>query len=129
MKKFFVTRLNRKKYFLYSVLPYLILIILFIPVLRNEFVYVITEKGLVFLLFHLMFGGSFVDPLVVCIVNCSLILFISGSIRRLHDLGKSGWWFLLIFTSMTFIPLFPLVLLYLIFKEGEKQTNKWGDSN
>jgi uncharacterized membrane protein YhaH (DUF805 family) len=129
MKKFFVTRLNRKKYFLYSVLPYLILIILSLPVLRNEFIYVISEKGLVFLLFHLMVGGSFFNPLIVCIVNCSLILFISGSIRRLHDLGKSGWWYLLLFTSMIFIPLFPLVLLYLIFKEGEKQTNKWGDSN
>jgi uncharacterized membrane protein YhaH (DUF805 family) len=130
MKKFFVTRLNRKKYFLYSVLPYLILIILSLPVLRNEFVYVLsTGKGLVYFLLFLMFGGSFIDPLVVLIVNCSLILFISGSIRRLHDLGKSGWWYLLLFTSMIFIPLFPLVLLYLIFKEGEKQTNKWGDSN
>jgi uncharacterized membrane protein YhaH (DUF805 family) len=132
MKKFFFTRLNRKKYFLYSVLPYLILIILSLPVLRNELYYVLSiGKGLVYspILLYLMFGGIFFDPLVVFIVSCSLILFISGSIRRLHDLGKSGWWYLLLFTSMIFIPLFPLVLLYLIFKEGEKQTNKWGDSN
>ena len=120
MKKFFFTRLNRKKYFLYSVLPYLILIILFFPILRDEFVILLSySKG-----GGMLIGGSW----VAWIVRGSLILFISGSIRRLHDLGKSGWWFLLIFISMITVLSFPLVLLYLIFKEGEKQTNKWGDS-
>ena len=119
MKKFFVTRLSRKKYFLYSVLPYLILIILFFPILRKEFVQLLdTQAG------GLLIGGTWVS----WIFRSSLIIFVSGSIRRLHDLGKSGWWFLLIFISMIFFLLFPLVLLYLIFKEGEKQTNKWGDS-
>ena len=127
MKKFFITRLSRKKYFLYSVLPSLILVFVFLPVLRYELVYLIESgKGLVFLLFHLMCGGSFFNPLFLFIVNFSLILFISGSIRRLHDLGKSGWWILLIFISMITFLSFPLVLIYLIFKVGEKQTNKWG---
>ena len=71
----------------------------------------------------LLIGGTWVG----WIVRSSLILFISGSIRRLHDLGRSGWWFLLIFISMCTVLSFPLVLLYLILKEGEKQTNKWGE--
>ena len=120
MKKFFVTRLNRKKYFLYSVLPYLILFILFFPILREEFALLLNSQG-----GGMLIGGSW----VAWIVRGCLILFCAGSIRRLHDLGRNGWWSLLIFMSMIFFPLFPLVLLYLIFKEGEKQTNKWGDSN
>jgi len=121
MKKFFVTRLSRKKYFLYFVLPYLILFILFFPILREEFALLLaSSKG-----GGVLIGGSW----VAWIVRGCLILFCAGSIRRLHDLGRSGWWSLLIFMSMIFFPLFPLVLLYLIFKEGEKETNKWGDSN
>ena len=118
MKRFFVTRLNRKQYFLYSVLPYLIFIVLFFPVLRYEFMLLLDSTG------GVLYGGNW----VVWIVKSSLILFISGSIRRLHDLGKSGWWFLLIFISMITVLSFPLVLLYLIFKKGEKQTNKWGST-
>tara|TARA_B100000427_G_C15347411_1_gene523909 strand:+ start:241 stop:633 length:393 start_codon:yes stop_codon:yes gene_type:complete len=44
------------------------------------------------------------------------------SIRRLHDIGKSGWWVL--------ISLVPLIggiwLLVLWCTEGEKSENKWG---
>jgi len=120
MRKYFITRLSRKKYFLYSVLPYLIIPFFFLPILRDELHLMLnSQPG------GLLIGGSWIG----WIVRSSLIVFISGSIRRLHDIGRSGWWFLLILTSIIFLPLFPLVLLYLIFKGGEKQTNKWGDSN
>lgn len=43
-------------------------------------------------------------------------------VRRLHDIGKSGWWF--------FISLIPLVgsiwLIILFCKEGELGTNQYG---
>ena len=32
-------------------------------------------------------------------------IFVSVTIRRLHDIGKSGWWYLLIFTIVGIIPL------------------------
>ncbi|GIR22424.1 MAG: hypothetical protein CM15mP36_16310 [Flavobacteriales bacterium] len=43
-------------------------------------------------------------------------------VRRLHDVGKSGWFY--------FIFLIPLIgvlwLLVLYCTEGQKQDNKWG---
>ena len=56
---------------------------------------------------------------------CGLVHFIPGLalvVRRLHDLGKSGWFYLII--------LFPiigaLVLLVFFCIEGQKEDNKWG---
>jgi len=57
----------------------------------------------------------------------SLIVLIPGlavTVRRLHDVGKSGWFF--------FIILIPLIgaiwLLILFFTEGEDETNAYGPS-
>lgn len=55
----------------------------------------------------------------------SLCMFIPGlavSVRRLHDIGKSGWNFLFIL-----IPLVGAVVLLIWFcKEGERRGNSWG---
>jgi len=55
----------------------------------------------------------------------SLCMFIPGlavSVRRLHDIGKSGWNFLFIL-----IPLVGAVVLLIWFcKEGERRGNAWG---
>lgn len=37
---------------------------------------------------------------------CTFIPQLSIIVRRLHDTGKSGWWFLVSFTIIGFIPLF-----------------------
>ena len=42
-------------------------------------------------------------------------------VRRLHDLGKSGWMLLL-----GLIPFVNFYLLYLFFLEVEKKCNAWG---
>lgn len=54
-----------------------------------------------------------------------LAVFIPGLavlVRRLHDAGKSGWWFL--------IALIPIIgsiwLLILLIKDSEAGSNKWG---
>jgi len=45
-------------------------------------------------------------------------------VRRLHDIGKSGWYFLIIF-----IPLAgPIWLLVLLCMEGEGRPNQWGEN-
>ena len=47
-------------------------------------------------------------------------------IRRLHDLGHSGWWTVAVYLAY-FIPLVDLVVgLYIAFKSGNKDTNKYG---
>jgi len=44
--------------------------------------------------------------------------------RRLHDIGRSGWWILLVI-----IPLIgALVLLIFAVLDSEKGLNKWGES-
>ena len=56
---------------------------------------------------------------------CTLVHFIPALglvVRRLHDVGKSGWFY--------FIFLIPIIgaiwLLVLYCTEGQKQDNKWG---
>ena len=44
------------------------------------------------------------------------------SVRRLHDLGKTGWWLLI-----AFIPLVGLiVLIYFFVQEGDSGSNEYG---
>jgi len=57
----------------------------------------------------------------------ALVVLIPGfavCVRRLHDVGKSGW--------MALICLIPIVgaiwLLVLLFTDSQAQSNKWGES-
>ncbi|WP_114950795.1 DUF805 domain-containing protein [Sphingosinicella terrae] len=54
----------------------------------------------------------------------ALAVFIPGlavSIRRLHDIGKSGW-----FVLLAFVPLVNLYLLYLYVQPGTQGPNEYG---
>ena len=50
-----------------------------------------------------------------------IIPTISVTIRRLHDIGKSGWWILL-----SCIPIANIYLIYLLAQRGEKMDNRYG---
>jgi len=54
-----------------------------------------------------------------------LALFIPSlavAVRRLHDTGRSGWWFLI-----ALIPLIGTILLIVwLATETKQETNKWG---
>lgn len=50
-----------------------------------------------------------------------IIPTISATVRRLHDVGKSGWWILL-----GIIPLANLYLIYLLARKGNKEDNRYG---
>ena len=56
---------------------------------------------------------------------CALIHFIPGlalAVRRLHDVGKSGWFYLIFL-----IPFIGVVWLLVLFcLEGKKEDNKYG---
>ena len=43
--------------------------------------------------------------------------------RRLHDVGRSGWWQLIVLTIVGIIPLF----IWLV-SAGDSDTNKYGDN-
>ncbi|OAV42974.1 DUF805 domain-containing protein [Lewinella sp. 4G2] len=54
----------------------------------------------------------------------SLALFIPGlavAVRRLHDVGRSGWWLLIAFTGIGIF-----VLLYWYIQDSEPGSNEYG---
>ena len=53
----------------------------------------------------------------------TLIPSIAVATRRLHDVNKSGWWQLLIFTIIGLIP-----LIYWLIKKSTNEENKWSET-
>lgn len=51
----------------------------------------------------------------------TLIPSLAISVRRLHDVGKSGWWLLIMFTIVGI-----LLLLYWYVQPGQRAENKFG---
>ena len=55
------------------------------------------------------------------IVNLALTIpVLAASSRRLHDIGRSGWWFLIVFTILGLF-----LLIYWWAKEGDDFPNKY----
>lgn len=55
----------------------------------------------------------------------SLVLFLpllAATVRRLHDIGRTGWWILIAFTIIGII-----VLIVFYATDSEKATNQYGD--
>ncbi|SFZ98592.1 Integral membrane protein [hydrothermal vent metagenome] len=51
-----------------------------------------------------------------------LVPSIAIAIRRLHDIGKSGWWYLIAFIPVIGI----LVLLYFFVQDSQPEANQYG---
>ena len=58
---------------------------------------------------------------------CGIFHFLpslSVLVRRLHDVGKSGWWYFIVF-----VPLIgPFWSLYLLCKDGDNSANSYGNN-
>jgi len=68
--------------------------------------------------------GTSITPLTSVFGLVSLIPGIAVSVRRLHDTGRSGWWYLL-----WFIPLIGwIVLLIWYCQKGHAEPNGYGDA-
>lgn len=90
-----------------------------------------------FYLFHILIiialgflMSVFDDSMISVIFACLLIVYILGTflpslgitVRRLHDTGKSGWYYL-----FSFIPYIGgLILLVFMVIDGDKGPNKYG---
>lgn len=77
-------------------------------------------------LIALMEMERFAPALAGVAILYNLFIFIPSvavSVRRLHDIGKSGWFYLL-----NFIPLGSIVLLIFYFQDSDMRTNRWGDN-
>ena len=69
-----------------------------------------------------------VITLVLLLLILGLLLFMLVAIfsliaRRLHDINKSGWWYLLVFTIIGMIP-----LLYWFVQKGDNLNNRFGSN-
>ena len=61
-------------------------------------------------------------PIYGLFVLLSLVPGFAVFVRRLHDTGRSGWYFLI-----AFIPLVGTILLFVwLFTDSKPETNKWG---
>lgn len=66
-------------------------------------------------------GYGILHPLYCLIM---VVPSIAVAVRRLHDIGKSGWYYLIFL-----IPLVGAIILIAWFcKEGEQGTNQWGSN-
>lgn len=61
-------------------------------------------------------------PISTIIALLTLIPGFALSARRLHDVGRSGWWMLI---SLTVIGIIPLFIWFV--REGNDGANKFGD--
>ena len=70
-----------------------------------------------------MIPGQMIGAILSLVVMLALLLpTIAVSIRRLHDIGKSGWWIL-----VSLIPIIGVFyLLFLMTKAGQPEANQWG---
>lgn len=109
-------RLNRLRYFGYTLLGSLIFVL---------------ASVVLFAFVNTLMAGSENDSLrsILNFVIYFFVLLVPGiyfpitiGTKRLHDLGYSGWWIIVIF-----VPLLNIVLgIYLLFWKGEKGKNKYG---
>ncbi len=66
--------------------------------------------------------NEFVYPLNVLYGLIAFLPALGAIVRRLHDTGRSGWWFLI-----SLIPIAGVILLLIWFcTEGERGDNKYG---
>ena len=61
-------------------------------------------------------------PIFIFTFFLILIPFFAVKVRRFHDVGKSGWWYLILLTVIGIIP-----FLYWVCKKGDTGPNKYGE--
>jgi len=118
IKKLFRGRLSRKNYLLALLMvPIIVVVSLFIVLLITAITLNLAwDIGLDL--------GSITTLLrsvsLILIFILSNIFILSFHIRRLHDMGKSGWWVIL---SFFFTPIF---LIWVLIFGSDKQENNYG---
>jgi uncharacterized membrane protein YhaH (DUF805 family) len=62
-----------------------------------------------------------ITPILIFISVALIFPTLTAQIRRLHDIGKSGWWYLILFTGIG-----AFVLLYWFALPSQRATNEYG---
>ncbi|WP_309573362.1 DUF805 domain-containing protein [Deinococcus sp.] len=118
----FQGRARRREYWMFSLINAIILFILEIPALLSLPATLATTDS----------NGQTSSPLIAPVLISGLLVLVYGlaiivpslavSVRRLHDTGKSGWWYLI-----SFVPFIgSLAMLVLMVLDSEPASNQWG---
>jgi uncharacterized membrane protein YhaH (DUF805 family) len=104
-------RIGRLRYLAYGMGTYILMMLVMIPLAGTS---------------AILGGGesmSAIGMLLMAVVYIAMLVAgIAFAKRRLNDLNRSGWWFLLVF-----VPIANLLLtIYLIFFPGTDGSNNWG---
>lgn len=109
----FSGRARRSEYWYFILCNFLISMVFYIPLIATGALWGNEEPGMIFFLFY---GLLMLYSLAVLIPSLAV------AVRRLHDIGKSGWYYL--------IGLIPfvggIILLVWFFTEGNQGANEWG---
>ena len=95
--------------------------------IARTFVVILSLCGLYFLSLFGYMSETVISKLVISILPTILLLYTALlEVRRLHDLGFSGWWILLI---MLLSPLALVIIILFSIIRGTKGENKYGEES
>ena len=104
----FSGRARRKEYWIFSLINYIIIFFLYI-------LQIVMIESTLWLIFPIIF---FLYAVAVFLTGLAV------NIRRLHDIGKSGWWYLIYL-----IPIIGAIwLTVLMCLDSEPGENQWGEN-
>jgi uncharacterized membrane protein YhaH (DUF805 family) len=89
--------------------------------IRSEYWYFSVLNYLIHFALFLIEGKDPEHPISWLIMLVMCIPWINVCTRRFHDINKSGWWQLIIFTIVGLIPFF-----YWMCKKGDNSSNNYG---
>ena len=90
---------------------------------RAQYWYFVLFYIIISIPFSIIDRGILHAQILTIVLSLALLLpSIAVGVRRLHDLGKPGWWYL-----MVIVPIVgPIALLILFCMPGEYKTNAFG---
>ncbi len=108
-KKLFQGRINRRSLLIGWLIALVIAVSLFLSIVD-----LIGEKN------------KFVYPIEYVLYYIFALFMASFTVRRLHDIGKSGWYYLVSLIPIigSFLAVFGFI--YLLLKRGEEKANRYG---
>ena len=89
---------------------------------RSEYWYFVLFNVIVSMVLGFIDGLLGMQILSILYTLVVLIPSLAVGVRRLHDTGRSGWWFLI-----ALVPLIGFIVLIVFFaQDGTPGSNKWG---
>lgn len=117
----FTGRARRREYWMFTLINSVILILLQIPV-QGALIAMAAQSDATANPSAGLTGVTLIFLILLVVYSLAVMVpSIAVTVRRLHDTGKSGWWYLL-----NLIPLGSLVILVFMVLDSEPGSNKWG---